>query len=76
MVWYVGYFISCVVDFIVSFGLSDWYDIGFGDLGFLKLILKGVIGIVFYYQDSFIFVKVVKLLGCNEDIVKFEEQVE
>lgn len=76
MVRYVGYLTSRAVDLIVSFGLSDWYDIGPGDPGPSKLTPKGVTGTAFYYQDSLILAKAAKLLGRNEDIAKFEEQAE
>lgn len=76
MVRYVAYLGSRAEYDIVSFGLSDWYDIGPGEPGPSKLTPKGVTGTAFYYQDTLILAQVAKLLGRSEDVAKFQQQAE
>jgi alpha-L-rhamnosidase len=76
MVRYVGYLASRAEDYIVSFGLSDWYDIAPGEPGPSKLTPKGVTGTAFYYQDTLILAKVANLLGRSDDAAHFLQQAE
>lgn len=76
MVRYVAYLTSRAEDDIVSFGLSDWYDIAPGEPGPSKLTPKGVTGTAFYYQDSLILAQVAKLIGRDDDVTKFQQQAE
>lgn len=76
MVRYVAYLSSRAEGDIVSFGLSDWYDIGPGEPGPSKLTPKGVTGTAFYYQDTLILAQVAKLLDRSEDVAKFQQQAE
>lgn len=61
---------------IVSFGLSDWYDIGPGEPGPSKLTPLGVTGTAFFYDNTIKLAKVAKLLGREEDVTKFGKQAE
>ncbi|KAG0598209.1 hypothetical protein M758_12G054900 [Ceratodon purpureus] len=76
MVRYVGYLSSRAEDYIVSFGLSDWYDIAPGQPGPSKLTPKGVTGTAFYYQDTLILAKVAKMLDRSDDAARFLQQAE
>lgn len=76
MVRYVSYLGSRAEEYIVSFGLSDWYDIAPGAPGPSKLTPKGVTGTAFYYQDTLILAKVAKLLDRRDDATRFLQQAE
>jgi alpha-L-rhamnosidase len=76
MVRYVAYLGTRAKDGIVSYGLSDWYDIGPGAPGKSKLTPKGVTASAFYYQDNVILAKAARLLGKTDDVVKFQAQAD
>ncbi|KAG0624280.1 hypothetical protein M758_3G236400 [Ceratodon purpureus] len=76
MVRYVDYLGSRAEGYIVSFGLSDWYDIGPGEPGYSKLTPNGVTGTAFYYQDTVTLAKAAKLLGRSDDAARFLQQAE
>jgi hypothetical protein len=61
---------------IVSYGLSDWYDIGPGNPGVSKLTPKGVTATAFYYQDTLVLADSARLLGFTDDYVKYNSQAE
>ena len=61
---------------IVSYGLSDWYDIGPGSPGVSKLTPKGVTATAFYYQDTVVLAQSARLLGLTNDAVKYAQQAE
>jgi alpha-L-rhamnosidase len=76
MARYVAYLGTRARDHIVSYGLSDWYDIGPGEPGESKLTPKGVTATAFYYQDSAILARVARLLGKAGDAAKFQAQAD
>jgi alpha-L-rhamnosidase len=76
MARYVEYLASRAEDWIVSFGLSDWYDIGPGEPGYSKLTPNGVTGTAFYYQDTRILAQAAALLGRGGDAARLLEQAE
>ena len=61
---------------IVSYGLSDWYDIGPGSPGVSKLTPKGVTATAFYFQDTVVLAQSARLLGRADDAVKYEQQAQ
>jgi hypothetical protein len=56
---------------IVSYGLSDWYDIGPGRPGESKLTPKGVTATAFYYQDTMILAQTAQWLGLRDDAANY-----
>jgi alpha-L-rhamnosidase len=76
MAQYVAYLGSSAQDDIVSFGLSDWYDIGPGEPGPSKLTPAGVTGTAFYYQDTLILAQAATLLNRREDAARYQQQAE
>jgi len=74
MARWTAYLGSRARDQIVSYGLSDWYDIGPGNPGVSKLTPKGVTATAFYFQDTVILAQSARLLGLTNDAVKYEEQ--
>ena len=76
MARWAGYLGSKARDQIVSYGLSDWYDIGPGSPGVSKLTPKGVTATAFYFQDTMVLAQSARLLGCTNDAVKYEQQAE
>ena len=76
MARYVGYLGARAKDGIISYGLSDWYDIGPGGPGRSKLTPKGVTATAFYYQDCVILARAARLLGRTDDAGKFQTLAE
>lgn len=76
MVRYVTYLGSRAEDYIVSFGLSDWYDIGPGEPGRSKLTPQGVTGTAFYFYDTLILANVAQLLNRRDDAARYLQQAE
>ena len=76
MAWYVQYLGSRAQDYIVSYGLSDWYDIAPGAPGKSKLTPKGVTATAFYYQNTLVLAKAATLLNRTEDAVKYQQQAD
>ncbi len=70
---YVAYLGSRANDNIVSFGLSDWYDIGPGEPGYSKLTPKGLTATAFYFQDAVILAQTAKMLGLADEAKKYEQ---
>jgi alpha-L-rhamnosidase len=73
---WAGYLGGKARDQIVSYGLSDWYDIGPGNPGVSKLTPKGVTATAFYFQDTLVLAQSARLLGFTNDTVKYERQAE
>jgi hypothetical protein len=76
MARYASYLASKASGDIVSYGLSDWYDIGPGRPGESKLTPKGVTATAFYYQDTTILAQTARWLGLQDDAGKYERQAE
>jgi hypothetical protein len=74
MARYAAYLGGKASNEIVSYGLSDWYDIGPGRPGESKLTPKGVTATAFYYQDTMILAQTAQWLGLKEDAAKYEQQ--
>jgi hypothetical protein len=56
---------------IVSYGLSDWYDIGPGRPGESKLTPTGVTATAFYYQDTAILAQAAQWLGLRDEAATY-----
>ncbi len=68
---YLDYFGSRADNYIVNYGLGDWYDIGPGPPGRSKLTPIALTATAFYYQDVAIMARVAALLGRNDDAGRF-----
>ena len=73
---YLTYFGSRAENFIVNYGLGDWYDIGPGAPGVSKLTPIALTATAFYFQDTEIMAHVAALLGKDADAKKFSELAE
>ena len=73
---YVNYLSSKAVGGIISYGLSDWYDIGPGEPGRSKLTSPGVTATAIYYQDLQTLADCAKLLGKPQDEIAFRQQAD
>jgi hypothetical protein len=71
---YAAYLGGKATNDIVSYGLSDWYDIGPGKPGESKLTPKGVTATAFYYQDTMILAQAAQRLGLRDDAANYERQ--
>ncbi|HVF96705.1 MAG TPA: family 78 glycoside hydrolase catalytic domain, partial [Flavisolibacter sp.] len=54
-------------NYILAYGLSDWYDLGPNKPGLAQLTPMGLSGTAIYYYDLTILQKVAQLLGKRED---------
>ncbi len=69
---YLDYLGSQAVDYIVSEGLGDWYDLGPADRpGFAQLTQPPITATAFYFYDAQLMSKIAKLLGNNADSQKY-----
>lgn len=70
---YVDYLSTRAKDYIVSYGLGDWFDIGPNTPGYAQLTSKGVTATAMYYYNSTIMSKVAALCGKDDDKIYYEE---
>lgn len=68
---YVNYLGGKANNYIVSYGLSDWYDVGPQRSGFSQLTPMGITATAYYYYDLIIMNKVALLLGKTADAAEF-----
>ncbi len=73
---YVDYLKGKASDNILSFGLSDWYDIGAKRSGFSQLTPDGVTATATYYYDLHILEKTAGILNRPKEAEKFNKQAE
>jgi hypothetical protein len=73
---YVDYLGSRAENYIVNYGLGDWYDIGPKKPGVSQLTPIPLTGTAFYYQDVEIMAQVAALLGKDDDAKRFSELAE
>ena len=64
---YVSYLQSRAKDYILDYGLGDWYDLGPAPPGEAQLTPKGITATSVYYLDLKIMEEVSALLGHKED---------
>ncbi len=69
---YVDYLTSKSENYIVSFGLGDWYDYGEHAAGYSKNSPIALSATSHYYYAAKLFAKAAKLLNKTEDIDKYE----
>jgi alpha-L-rhamnosidase len=70
---YVNYLQRKSSNYILSYGLGDWFDIGPKDPGESQLTPKGVTATAIFYYDLNIISKVAALLGKQQDEKKYDE---
>ncbi len=70
---YVAYLGSRSQNFIVSYGLGDWFDIGPKPPRFAQLTPVPLTATAFYYADAAVLAKVAGVLGNPGDAAKYEE---
>jgi alpha-L-rhamnosidase len=63
MARYIDYLGNKAQNYIISYGLGDWYDIGPGEPGVSKLTPLGVTATATYYQDLRVMEQASRLLG-------------
>ncbi len=68
---YVDYLSSQAKGHIVEYGLGDWFDLGPNKPGKAQLTPLAVTGTAYYYYDTKILAEVAKLLGEQDDAVKY-----
>ena len=70
---YLHYLGSRADNYIVNYGLGDWYDIGPRKPGVSQLTPIALTATAFYYQDADIMARAAGLLGKSEDEKNFSE---
>jgi alpha-L-rhamnosidase len=73
---YLNYFGSRADNYIVNYGLGDWYDIGPNKPGISQLTPIALTATAFYYQDVEIMAHAATWLGKSEDARQFSELAE
>ena len=68
---YLTYFGSRADNYIVNYGLGDWYDLGPKKPGVSQLTPIALTATAFYFQDAEIMARVAALLGNDEDAKQF-----
>ncbi|MDP4275095.1 MAG: family 78 glycoside hydrolase catalytic domain [Bacteroidota bacterium] len=68
---YVAYLGSKAKDYIVDYGLGDWYDLGPKHPGSSQLTSMGVTATATWYYDVNILSKAAKLLGIKNDVIHY-----
>ncbi|MDP9078706.1 MAG: glycoside hydrolase family 78 protein [Bacteroidota bacterium] len=71
MVRYAAYLQKRSKNNLLYFGLGDWYDLGPEDPGVSQLTPQGITGTAIYYYDLTILSKVARLLGKNDDAIRY-----
>ncbi|MEO6706771.1 MAG: family 78 glycoside hydrolase catalytic domain, partial [Ginsengibacter sp.] len=69
---YADYLLKKSNDYILSYGLGDWFDIGPDSPGESQLTPKGVTATAIFYYDLTILNKVAKMLGRQQDAQNYE----
>ena len=73
---YLAYLGSRATNFIVSYGLGDWYDIGPNKPGLSQLTPVALTATAFYFEDAKILSRAAELLGKTDDAKQFSELAE
>jgi hypothetical protein len=73
---YLTYFGSRADNYIVNYGLGDWYDIGPKPPGVSQLTPIALTGTAFYFQDVEIMSRAAALLGKMDDAKMYSELAE
>src|SRR5438094_6819247 len=70
---YAAYLQTKAKNNILSYGLSDWFDIGPNKPGLAQLTPMGLTATAIYYYDLTIMSKVANLLGKVDDATRYDE---
>jgi hypothetical protein len=70
---YADYLLKKSDNYILSYGLGDWFDIGPKNPGESQLTPKGVTATAIFYYDLCILNKVAKVLGNVQDARRYED---
>jgi alpha-L-rhamnosidase len=70
---YLSYLQKRADHHIVSFGLSDWYDLGPAKPGLAQLTPMGLTATATYYYDITIMSKVARLLGKHKEALAYDQ---
>jgi alpha-L-rhamnosidase len=73
---YLAYLGSRATDYIVNYGLGDWYDLGPKPPGIAQLTPIALTATAFYYQDAEIMSRAAALLGKDDDARQFSDLAE
>jgi len=73
---YLAYFGSRATNYIVNYGLGDWYDLGPKHPGVAQLTPIALTATAFYFQDAEIISRVAALLGKTDDAKQFSDLAE
>src|SRR5208283_1325014 len=73
---YLAYFGSRATNYIVNYGLGDWYDLGPKHPGVAQLTPIALTATAFYFQDAEIMSRVAALLGKENDAKQFSDLTE
>ena len=73
---YLTYFGSRADNYIVNYGLGDWYDIGPKPPGVSQLTPVALTATAFYFQDVEIMSRAAALLGKTDDAKQFSDLAE
>lgn len=70
---YLEYLGTRADNYIIDYGLSDWYDLGPEHPGYSQLTTRGVTATAFYFYDAKIMQQIALLLEKEEDAQKYAE---
>jgi hypothetical protein len=76
MTHYLAYLGSRATNYIVNYGLGDWFDIGPKHSGVAQLTPIALTATAFYYQDAEIMSRAAALLGKTDDAKQFSDLAE
>lgn len=68
---YLSYLHSRSDNYIVAYGLGDWYDIGPRNPGYSQLTSNGVTATATFYQDAIAMKEIARVLGHEDDGKEF-----
>ena len=73
---YLAYLGSRATNYLVDYGLGDWFDLGPKHPGVAQLTPIALTATAFYFQDAKILSRAAGLLGRNEDAKRFADLAE
>lgn len=73
---YLNYLQSKTNNFILSYGLSDWFDIGPKKSGFSQMTPMGLTATAIYYYDLSVITQIANILTKKEDVEQYKSLAE
>jgi hypothetical protein len=70
---YLDYLGTRADNYIVAYGLGDWFDIGPGRPGYAQLTANGVTATAIYYYNTTIMQQIASILGKSDDATRYGE---